>query len=182
MRDTFSSHFEPRKVDRVGRRGQKQPKLGIFEGTKIARQTRSMTEASRSFAPRYLDRTMLLALVTDVVSSFVIIFAIIIFPIIALRARAQLGTRSSHTRGEWWDFDFTSVFAWCQFLATYKLLATFLHFCQIPGQAHAATLTIAQAFDLAYEMWRNERPPTRNRPILSNPIPCAATKFPKEMR
>ena len=35
MRDTFSSHFEPKKVDRVGRRGQKQPKLGIFEGTNI---------------------------------------------------------------------------------------------------------------------------------------------------
>ena len=35
MRDTFSSHFEPKKIDRVGRRGQKQPKLGIFEGTNI---------------------------------------------------------------------------------------------------------------------------------------------------
>ena len=35
MRDTFSSHLEPKKVDRVGRRGQKQPKLGIFEGTNI---------------------------------------------------------------------------------------------------------------------------------------------------
>ena len=28
-------HFEPKKIDRVGRRGQKQPKLGIFEGTNI---------------------------------------------------------------------------------------------------------------------------------------------------
>ena len=36
MKDTFSSHFEPKKIDRVGRRGQKQPKLGIFEGTNIA--------------------------------------------------------------------------------------------------------------------------------------------------
>ena len=27
MGDTFSSHFEPKKIDRVGRRGQKQPKL-----------------------------------------------------------------------------------------------------------------------------------------------------------
>ena len=35
MRDTFSSHFEPKKISRVGRRGQKQPKLGIFEGTNI---------------------------------------------------------------------------------------------------------------------------------------------------
>ena len=35
MRDTFSSHFEPKKIDQVGRRGQKQPKLGIFEGTNI---------------------------------------------------------------------------------------------------------------------------------------------------
>ena len=35
MGDTFSSHFEPKKIDRVGRRGQKQPKLGIFEGTNI---------------------------------------------------------------------------------------------------------------------------------------------------
>ena len=35
MKDTFSSHFEPKKIDRVGRRGQKQPKLGIFEGTNI---------------------------------------------------------------------------------------------------------------------------------------------------
>ena len=36
MGDTFSSHFEPKKFDRVDRRGQKQPKLGIFEGTNIA--------------------------------------------------------------------------------------------------------------------------------------------------
>ena len=36
MGDTFSSHFEPKKIDRVGRRGQKQPKLGIFEGTKYS--------------------------------------------------------------------------------------------------------------------------------------------------
>ena len=35
MGDTFSSHFEPKKINRVGRRGQKQPKLGIFEGTNI---------------------------------------------------------------------------------------------------------------------------------------------------
>ena len=35
MGDTFSSHFEPKKIDRVGRRGQKQPKLGIFEGKNI---------------------------------------------------------------------------------------------------------------------------------------------------
>merc|ERR1712218_181164 len=34
MRDTFSSHFEPKKIDRVGRRGQKQPKLGIFGTSK----------------------------------------------------------------------------------------------------------------------------------------------------
>ena len=30
MRDTFSSHFEPKKFDRVGRRGQKQPKLAYI--------------------------------------------------------------------------------------------------------------------------------------------------------
>ena len=36
MGDTFSSHFEPKKFNRVGRRGQKQPKLGIFEGTKYS--------------------------------------------------------------------------------------------------------------------------------------------------
>ena len=35
MGDTFSSHFEPKKFNRVGRRGQKQPKWGIFGGTKI---------------------------------------------------------------------------------------------------------------------------------------------------
>ena len=35
MGDNFSSHFEPKKIDQVGRRGQKQPKLGIFEGTNI---------------------------------------------------------------------------------------------------------------------------------------------------
>ena len=40
MRDTFSSHLEPKKVDRVGRRGQKQPKLGIFEGTKYSKSVR----------------------------------------------------------------------------------------------------------------------------------------------
>ena len=33
MQDTFSSHFEPKKFDRVGRRGRKQQKLGISEGT-----------------------------------------------------------------------------------------------------------------------------------------------------
>ena len=36
MRDTCTSHFEPLKFDRVGRRGQEQPKLGIFEGTKYS--------------------------------------------------------------------------------------------------------------------------------------------------
>ena len=36
MGDTFSRHFEPKKFNRVGRRGQKQPKLGTFEGTNIA--------------------------------------------------------------------------------------------------------------------------------------------------
>ena len=30
MGDTFSSHFEPKKIDRVGRRGQKQPKLAYI--------------------------------------------------------------------------------------------------------------------------------------------------------
>ena len=30
MGDTFSNHFEPKKFNRVGRRGQKQPKWGIF--------------------------------------------------------------------------------------------------------------------------------------------------------
>ena len=30
MGDTFSSHFEPKKFNRVGRRGQKQPKWGYF--------------------------------------------------------------------------------------------------------------------------------------------------------
>ena len=35
MGDTLSSHFEPKKINRDGRRGQKQPKLGIFEGTNI---------------------------------------------------------------------------------------------------------------------------------------------------
>ena len=35
MQDTCTSHFEPLKFDWVGRRGQKQPKLGIFEGTSI---------------------------------------------------------------------------------------------------------------------------------------------------
>ena len=35
MGDTFSRHFEPKKFNRVGRRGQKQPKWGIFGGTKI---------------------------------------------------------------------------------------------------------------------------------------------------
>ena len=35
MGDTFSSHFETKKFDRVGRRGQKQLKLGIFESTNI---------------------------------------------------------------------------------------------------------------------------------------------------
>ena len=38
MGDTFSRHFEPKKFNRVGRRGQKQPKLGIFEGTNIGSQ------------------------------------------------------------------------------------------------------------------------------------------------
>ena len=33
MGDTFSRHFEPKKFNRVGRRGQKQPKWGIFGGT-----------------------------------------------------------------------------------------------------------------------------------------------------
>ena len=36
MGDTFSSHFEPKKFNRVGRRGQKQPKWGYF-GTSSAR-------------------------------------------------------------------------------------------------------------------------------------------------
>ena len=30
MGDTLSSHFEPKKIDRVGRRGQKQPKLAYI--------------------------------------------------------------------------------------------------------------------------------------------------------
>ena len=30
MGDTFSSHFEPKKIDWVGRRGQKQPKLAYI--------------------------------------------------------------------------------------------------------------------------------------------------------
>ena len=30
MGDTFSSHFEPKKIDRVGRRGQEQPKLAYI--------------------------------------------------------------------------------------------------------------------------------------------------------
>jgi hypothetical protein len=34
MGDTFSSHFEPKKIDRVGRRGQKQPKWGYFGTSK----------------------------------------------------------------------------------------------------------------------------------------------------
>ena len=36
MGDTFSSHFEPKKFNRVGRRGQKQPKWGIFGGSEMA--------------------------------------------------------------------------------------------------------------------------------------------------
>ena len=38
MGDTFSSHFEPKKIDWVGRRGQKQPKLAYictFKNTQI---------------------------------------------------------------------------------------------------------------------------------------------------
>ena len=34
MGDTFSSHFEPKKFNRVGRRGQKQPKWGYFGTSK----------------------------------------------------------------------------------------------------------------------------------------------------
>ena len=30
MRDTCTSHFEPKKLNRVGRRGQKQPKWGYL--------------------------------------------------------------------------------------------------------------------------------------------------------
>ena len=35
MGDTFSSHFEPKKFNRVGRRGQKQPKWGYFWNQKM---------------------------------------------------------------------------------------------------------------------------------------------------
>ncbi len=48
MGDTFSSHFEPKKFNRVGRRGQKQPKWGIFGGTK----TFDFSSKKKDFLPK----------------------------------------------------------------------------------------------------------------------------------
>ena len=54
MGDTFSSHFEPKKFNRVGRRGQKQPKWGYFGTSKqqIQQIYRDMKFISRGLPGR----------------------------------------------------------------------------------------------------------------------------------
>ena len=41
MGHTFSSHFEPKKFNRVGRRGPKQPKWGYFGSEMAALQEKN---------------------------------------------------------------------------------------------------------------------------------------------
>ena len=62
MGDTFSSHFEPKKFNRVGRGGPKQPKWSIFGGTNILTSNRSIGPApiyrDINFCPKVPSRAM----------------------------------------------------------------------------------------------------------------------------